>query len=97
MKKLFALIVTLGFVSNAFADDWRMRKFDLDADKLITKDELEIAGCNYKATTFFFDRADKNGDDFLNTREARNATEYIFKSNCPRNPIVLPKVDGIRG
>jgi len=97
MKKLFALMITFGFVSNAFADDWRMRKFDLNADELITADELVTAGCNYKATTFFFDRADLNGDDVLNTREARKATNYIFKSNCPRNPIVLPKVDGIRG
>lgn len=94
MKKLFALIITFGFVSNAFADDWRMRKFDLNADEFITKDELMAAGCNYKATTFFFERADLNGDLKLGTREARRATEYIFKSNCPRNPI---KVVGIRG
>ena len=86
MKKLFALIVTFGFVSNAFADDWRMRKFDLNADEFITKDELMAAGCNYKATTFFFERADLNGDLKLGRREARRATEYIFKSNCPKNP-----------
>ena len=60
MKKLFALIITFGFVSNAFADDWRMRKFDLNADEFITKDELMAAGCNYKATTFFFESGNSN-------------------------------------
>ena len=94
MKKLFALIITFGFVSNAFADDWRMRKFDLNADEFITKDELMAAGCNYKATTFFFERADLNGDLKLGNREARRATEYIFRSNCPKNPL---KIEGIRG
>jgi len=86
MKKLFALIVTLGFATDTFADDWRMRKFDLNADEYITKDELMNAGCNYKAVTFFFERADQNGDLKLGKREARRATEYIFKSNCPKNP-----------
>ena len=50
MKKLFALIVTLGFVSNAFADDWRMRKFDLNDDMKIERSELVAAGCSIKAT-----------------------------------------------
>ena len=51
------------------------------------------AGCNYKAVTYFFDRADKNGDELLGKLEARKATHYIFKSNCPREP----KVVSIRG
>ena len=86
MKKLFACITMMFFVSDAFADDWRMRKFDLNADEFITKDELMAAGCNYKAVTFFFESADLNGDLKLGTREARRATEYIFRSNCPKNP-----------
>lgn len=94
MKKLFAGITMMFFVSDAFADDWRMRKFDLNADEFITKDELMAAGCNYKATTFFFERADLNGDLKLGTREARRATEYIFRSNCPKVPL---KIEGIRG
>ena len=65
MKKLFALIVTFGFVSNAFADDWRMRKFDLNADEFITKDELMAAGCNYKATTFEFCSPKFSIDNFI--------------------------------
>ena len=94
MKQLLSVVMLSLFVSDAFADDWRMRKFDLNADEFITKDELMAAGCNYKATTFFFERADLNGDLRLGTREARRATEYIFKSNCPKNPI---KIEGIRG
>ncbi len=86
MKKLFALIVMLGFATESFADDWRMRKFDLNADEYITKDELMKAGCNLKATTMFFKIADKNDDLKLGAREARRASDYLFRSNCPRNP-----------
>jgi hypothetical protein len=93
MKKIFSALVLFGFVSDAFADDWRMRKFDLDSDGFIAKPELMAAGCNYKAVTYFFDRADKNGDELLGKLEARKATHYIFKSNCPREP----KVASIRG
>ena len=94
MKKLFALIVTLGFVSESFADDWRMRKFDLNEDEMIERHELISAGCSVKATGSLFEYADKNGDDMLNVREARKATHYIFKKRCPKNPLVI---DGIRG
>ena len=44
-KQIFALVVTLGFVSNAFADDWRMRKYDLDGDGYVVADELKDCGC----------------------------------------------------
>jgi len=44
------------------------------------------AGCNLKATTFFFKNADKNNDLKLGVREARRASDYLFRSNCPRNP-----------
>ena len=54
------------------------------------------AGCSIKATGSLFEYADKNGDDLLNVREARNATHYIFRSKC-RNALKAPKVDGIRG
>lgn len=86
MKKLFALTTLFLFATNSFADDWRMRKFDLDSDGFIAKPELMAAGCNYKAVTYFFDKADKNGDELLGKLEARKATHYIFKSNCPKNP-----------
>lgn len=96
MKQIFAVIVTLGFISNAFADDWRMRKFDLNDDMKIERSELIAAGCSIKATGSLFEYADKNGDDLLNVREARNATHYIFKSKC-RKALKAPKADGIRG
>jgi hypothetical protein len=86
MKKLFACITIMFFISDAFADDWRMRKYDLNLDEVITQSELIAAGCNYKATTFFFDRADRNKDGQLNVKEARLASNYIFRSNCPKNP-----------
>ena len=96
MKKFFAIAVCFAFVGNAFADDWRMRKFDLNDDMKIERSELIAAGCSIKATGSLFEYADKNGDDLLNVREARNATHYIFKSKC-RNALKTPKVDGIRG
>lgn len=86
MKKLFALTTLFLFASDSFADDWRMRKFDLNLDEVITKNELVAAGCNYKAATFFFDRADYNKSGDLDSKEARQASHYIFKSNCPKNP-----------
>lgn len=86
MKKAFSILVLFGFVSNAFADDWRMRKFDLNSDEIIERGELMAAGCNYKAITFFFDRADYDKSGDLDAKEARQASNYIFKSNCPKNP-----------
>ena len=86
MKKLFALTTLFLFASDSFADDWRMRKFDLNLDEVITQSELLAARCNYKATTFFFDRADRNKNGELSVKEARQASNYIFKSNCPKNP-----------
>ena len=83
MKKILSVIVFSMFVSDAFADDWRMRKFDLNDDNVISEAELIQVGC--VRTTKLFDRADRNGDDVLNRREARNATYIIFKNRrvCP--------------
>ena len=83
MKKILSVIVFSLFVSDAFADDWRMRKFDLNDDNVISEAELIQVGC--VRTTKLFDRADRNGDDVLNRREARNATYIIFKNRrvCP--------------
>lgn len=97
MKNLFTITLLLFFVTDAFADDWRMRKFDLDKDQLITKSELLTAGCSVRATKSLFDHADKNNDGALNKREARNASAYIFKRRCPRNPLVVPEAIGVRG
>lgn len=83
MKKILSVIVFSMFVSDAFADDWRMRKFDLNNDNVISEAELIQLGC--VRTTKMFDRADRNGDEVLNRREARNATHIIFKNRriCP--------------
>ena len=96
MKKLLSISIFSLFVSDAFADDWRMRKFDLNDDMKIERSELIAAGCSIKATGSLFDYADKNGDDLLNVREARNATHYLFRSKC-RKVLQAPKVNGIRG
>ena len=82
MKILFAIIITLGFVSNAFADDWRMRRLDLDTDGYVSKAELKEVGCTVNLS--LFDYADKNNDDLLDQRELRRASNYIVRSNCPR-------------
>ena len=82
MKNLFAIIVALGFVSNAFADDWRMRRLDLDMDGYVSKAELRDAGCTVNRSLYEY--ADKNDDGLLNQRELRKASEYIVKRRCPR-------------
>ena len=41
MKQLFALAVCLMFVSDLFADDWRMRKYDFDKDGMLNKSEAK--------------------------------------------------------
>ena len=93
MKKILSVIVFSMFVSDAFADDWRMRKFDLNNDNVISEAELIQVGC--VRTTKLFDRADRNGDDVLNRREARNATYIIFKNRrvCP----IILKPAAVRG
>ena len=96
MKNLFTITLLLFFVTDAFADDWRMRKFDLDKDQLITKSELLTAGCSVRATKSLFNHADKNSDGALNKREARNASAYIFKRRCPRNPLVAVSYTHLR-
>ena len=83
MKKLFALVVTLGFCTNAFADDWRMRKFDLNQDGYVVPTELENKGCTVKPG--LFKHADKNKDGKLSKGELRKASEYMIRNRCPRD------------
>jgi|TARA_Y100000289_G_C3888621_1_gene132704 hypothetical protein len=94
MKQLLSIIVFSFFISNVSADDWRMEKFDLNKDNLISQGELLQRGC--VKTMKMFNRADKNGDGVLNKREARNATYIIFKNRrvCP---VVLKPVESVRG
>lgn len=83
MKQIFAVIVTLGFISNAFADDWRMRKFDADQDGFVIVAELKGAGCVVKPG--LFKHADKNKDGKLSKGELRKASEYMIRNRCPRD------------
>ena len=83
MKKLFALIITFGFVSNAFADDWRMRKFDANQDGFVVVSELKAQGCEVRPG--LFKAADKNNDNKLSKKELRKASEYIIRNRCPRD------------
>lgn len=85
MKQLFALAVCLMFVSDLFADDWRMRKYDFNKDGLISTVEYELAGC--KLNKSLWKHADKNRDSYLDKGEARKASEYIFRNRCPRNSV----------
>lgn len=81
----------LCFVTDAFADDWRMRKFDLNADDYISADELIVAGCSLNL--HLFNHADKDNNRLLDAREARRSSEYIFRKRCPK----FVKPVGVRG
>ena len=83
MKKLFALVTLSFFVSDAFADDWRMRKFDANSDGFVVVSELKAKGCTVKKGLFKY--ADKNKDGKLSKKELRNASNYMVKSKCPRD------------
>ena len=82
MKKILPIAFLGLFVSDAFADDWRMRKFDLDQDGFVVPAELEVAGCVVKPG--LFKAADKNDDGKLSKRELRTASEYIIRHRCPK-------------
>ena len=95
MKQIFSILVLSLFVSNAFADDWRMRKLDADLDGFVIKQELKAAGCRVKPS--LFNAADKNDDGKLSKKELRIASEYIVRRPCP-NGLRTPKAPkGIRG
>ena len=83
MKKLFALVTLSFFVSDAFADDWRMRKFDANSDGFVVVSELKAKGCIVKKGLFNY--ADKNDDGKLSPKELRKATNYMVRSKCPRD------------
>ena len=83
MKKLFALVTLSFFVSDAFADDWRMRKFDANSDGFVVGSELKAKGCIVKKGLFNY--ADKNDDGKLSPKELRKATNYMVRSKCPRD------------
>ena len=83
MKKILPIALLGLFVSDAFADDWRMRKFDADRDGFVIVAELKGAGCVVKPG--LFKHADKNKDGKLSKGELRKASEYMIRNRCPRD------------
>lgn len=82
MKWFLALVLFL-FATESFADDWRMRKFDMNMDGFVTKEELIFNGCVVKNGLFKY--ADKNDDGKLSKKELRKATNYMVRNRCPRD------------
>tara|TARA_B100001057_G_scaffold491944_1_gene583275 strand:- start:192 stop:440 length:249 start_codon:yes stop_codon:yes gene_type:complete len=80
--KWFLTMVLFLFATNSFADDWRMRKFDMNTDGFVTKDELLFNGCVVKEG--LFKHADKNDDGKLSQKELRKASEYMVRQRCPQ-------------
>ena len=76
MKKLFLGMVLTLFVTDSFAGDWRMRKFDVDSDGFVTVSELKSLDCPVKNE--LFERADFNNDGKLNQKELRRSSTYIL-------------------
>ena len=82
-KQLFAILTLSFFVSDAFADDWRMRKYDMNMDGFVEKEELELNGCVVKPS--LFRHADKNNDGKLSKGELRKSSEYMIRNRCPKS------------
>tara|TARA_B100000902_G_C26953103_1_gene736811 strand:- start:395 stop:646 length:252 start_codon:yes stop_codon:yes gene_type:complete len=83
MKKILPIAFLGLFVSDAFADDWRMRKFDANSDGFVVAEELKAKGCTVKPG--LFKNADKNKDGKLSKGELRRASEYMVRNRCPKN------------
>ena len=67
MKHYFLALTLLFFATDSFADDWRMRKFDMNMDGFVEKEELLMNGCTVKVG--LWKHADKNKDDKLSKKE----------------------------
>ena len=83
MKQLFTIALLGLFVTDAFADDWRMRKFDANSDGFVVVSELKAKGCTVKKGLFKY--ADKNKDGKLSQKELRKASEYMVRNRCPKD------------
>lgn len=80
MKQLFTFALLGLFVTDAFADDWRMRKFDMNGDGFITVEEFQALGCKVRKSLFSY--ADKNSDGKLNAKETRKASSVLKLNKC---------------
>lgn len=82
MNSKFALAIVACLIATPAFADWRMDRFDLNGDNLISKEELKAAQCT--VNDGIWSHADKNKDGFLNVKEARKASLLIFRNNCPK-------------
>ena len=75
MKKLIIGLMMLS--APAMAQD-RVAQYDFDKDGKVSFEDINRF-CSVPSA--LFERADKNGDGFLNNSEMRNAKRYLF-SRC---------------
>ena len=79
MKKLIIGLMMLS--APAMAPD-RVAQYDFDKDGKVSFEDINRF-CTVSSS--LFERADKNGDGFLNNAEMRTAKEYLF-SRCMEIP-----------
>jgi len=79
MKKLIIGLMMLS--APAMAQD-RVAQYDFDKDGKVSFEDINRF-CTVSSS--LFERADKNGDGFLNNAEMRNAKRYLF-SRCAEMP-----------
>ena len=82
MSNKFIIAFVACLIATPVYADWRMERFDLDGDNLISVEELKANGCSVKQS--LFNAADKNRDSFLDKKEIRKASEYIIRRRCPK-------------
>lgn len=82
MRNKFIMAIAACLIAAPAYADWRMERFDLDGDSLISVEELKACGCTVKQS--LFNAADKNRDSFLDKKEIRKASEYIIRRRCPK-------------
>lgn len=87
MKNL--VLVTLAFFAPlSYAQD-RVTQYDFDEDGKVSYEDLNRF-CTVSEK--LFERADKNGDDYLNNSELRAAKRYLL-SRCYEMPVARTPMD----
>ena len=83
MNKVLIILVLTFLSSGAIANDL-MKRFDLDSNDLVTKEELEQAGCTVKNS--MFKAADKNKNGSLSKKELKRSRDYLLvRKRCPKS------------
>lgn len=87
MKNL--VLVTLAFFAPlSYAQD-RVTQYDFDGDGKVSYEDLNRF-CTVSEK--FFERADKNSDDYLSNSEMRTAKGYLF-ARCYEMPVARTPID----